>query len=269
MANLIFIGHKTRGKELHKLLERLGGIDAGYVQCSCVTGYYYINREGYIEGSTAIPLYMEMEKRVIMTLEEFERKYPYKVGDKVSKSVFDANAQCCYISNKIIKKETMQKEILTIDFTKDQKIADKVEVILGDYEFVLKDGKTYFIKKQPKYPKTYEECCKVMGIDSTIHHTIGTHFRYRDTIEHFIKLLICRDAYWKLAGEELSLGKPWEPSDSDYITGRYCIFVNRGNIICDTPAQDCILTFPTEEMRDTFYENFKETIKQCLILLKY
>lgn len=134
---------------------------------------------------------------------------------------------------------------------------------------VINTTKIVLEKKKKEYPKTYEECCKVMGIDSTIHHTIGTHFRYRDTIEHFIKLLICRDAYWKLAGEELSLGKPWEPSDSDYITGRYCIFVNRGNIICDTPAQDCILTFPTEEMRDTFYENFKETIKQCLILLKY
>ena len=28
-----------------------------------------------------------------------------------------------------------------------------------------------------------------------------------------------------------------------------------------------ILTFPTEEMRDTFYENFKELIEQCKELL--
>lgn len=31
MANLIFKGHETRGEELHKLLENLGGVDAGYV----------------------------------------------------------------------------------------------------------------------------------------------------------------------------------------------------------------------------------------------
>ena len=49
--------------------------------------------------------------------------------------------------------------------------------------------------------------------------------------------------------------------------GRFCIFVHKGNIICDTPAQDCILTFPTEEMRDAFYENFKSEIELCKELL--
>ena len=82
MANLVFKGHETRGREIHKLLENLGGVDAGYICCSCVTCFYYINREGYIEGSSFIPLYMN--NRVIMSLGTFERKYPYKVGDKVN-----------------------------------------------------------------------------------------------------------------------------------------------------------------------------------------
>lgn len=81
MANLIFKGHATRGKELHKLLEYLGGVDCGYSQCCCVTCFYYINREGYIEGSIMIHDYMN--HRIIMSLETFESKYPYKVGDKV------------------------------------------------------------------------------------------------------------------------------------------------------------------------------------------
>ena len=55
MANLIFKGHATRGKELHKLLECLGGVDAGYEKCNCVSCFYYINREGFIEGSNMIP----------------------------------------------------------------------------------------------------------------------------------------------------------------------------------------------------------------------
>ena len=82
MANLVFKGHETRGEELHKLLENLGGVDAGYMCCSCVTCYYYINREGYMECSNSIPSYMN--NRTIMSLEEFERRYPYKVGDKVN-----------------------------------------------------------------------------------------------------------------------------------------------------------------------------------------
>ena len=81
MANLIFKGHATRGKELHKLLEHLGGVDAGYSTCSCVTCFYYINREGYIEGSSFIPDYMN--HRMIMSLETFESQFPYKVGDKI------------------------------------------------------------------------------------------------------------------------------------------------------------------------------------------
>ena len=45
MAHLVFQGHETRGKELHKLLANLGGVDCGYAQCSYITCYYYINRE--------------------------------------------------------------------------------------------------------------------------------------------------------------------------------------------------------------------------------
>ena len=99
MANLIFTGHETRWKELHKLLENLGGVDAGYIDCNCITCYYYINREGLIECSNAIPLYMD--KRVIMTLEEFEQKYPYKVGDKVNYVKYNDGYPSVYTIQKI------------------------------------------------------------------------------------------------------------------------------------------------------------------------
>ena len=79
----------------------------------------------------------------------------------------------------------------------------------------------------------------------------------------FQRLLIFRDAYWKIAGDEMGLGKPCKPGDSDYITGRYCIFVHQGNIICSTPAEDCPFTFPTEEMRDAFKENFDPDLEIC------
>ena len=130
------------------------------------------------------------------------------------------------------------------------------------------------VLEKKEYPKTYEECAEVLDVCSgeTLQYgdlTLSNDYEFNlyTLLENFRKLLICRDAYWKIAGEEMGLGKPWEPSDSDYITGRYCIFVNRGNIICDTPAQDCILTFPTEEMRDAFYEAFREEIEICKELL--
>ena len=52
--------------------------------------------------------------------------------------------------------------LIQIDLTRELCVADEVEVILGDYEFVLKDGKTYFAKKKPQYPKTYEECAQIL-----------------------------------------------------------------------------------------------------------
>ena len=123
---------------------------------------------------------------------------------------------------------------------------------------------TSFTNPKKEYPKTYEECCEVLEYIPHTDDIIGYKW---DILQSLQKLLICRDVYWKIAGEEMGLGKPWEPSDSDYITGRYCIFVHRGNILCDTPAQDCILTFPTEEMRDAFYEAFRNEIEICKELL--
>ena len=123
-----------------------------------------------------------------------------------------------------------------------------------------------FLTPKPKYPITYKECCEVLNKEST-YALCGLPEDEYPLFDKLIELKRCRDAYWKIAGDEMGLGKPWNPTDSDYITGRYCIFVCEGKIILNTPAQDCILTFPTTEMRDAFYENFKNEIEQCKELL--
>ena len=156
---------------------------------------------------------------------------------------------------------------------------EKLEINLKNgYEFkddngnVINTQKIIMEKKKIEYPKTYEECCKILGFEDTelvfgddysVINTPKEQWKRLGLMNQFNKLLICRDVYWKLYGEEIGLGKPWEPSDSDYTTGRYCIFVHRGNIICDTPAQDCVLTFPTPEMRDAFKKNFDPEIEIC------
>ena len=160
------------------------------------------------------------------------------------------------------KEETMEEEILTIDFTKDQKIADEVEVILGDYEFVLKDGKTYFVKKKPKYPKTYEECCKVLLLNpERASFSVGGFEYKRHDIVNLQKLLICRDAYWKILGN-------WKPNFKDMKQSQYTICCVKNDILCLNAIEfNRILSFPTKEMRDVFYENFKDLIEECKELL--
>ena len=162
--------------------------------------------------------------------------------------------------------EPLNISIMTTEFVKEHGFPCPDGYIFKDENGnVINATKIVLEKKKKGYPKNYEECCEILDI--TPIRRIGDIGYKRTLLNVFEKLLICRDAYWKIAGEEMGLDKPWEPSDSDYITGRICIFVHKGNIICDTPAQECILTFPTEEMRDAFYENFKELIESCKELL--
>lgn len=88
-----------------------------------------------------------------------------------------------------------------------------------------------------------------------------------DLIDAFIRLKVCRDAYWKIAGEEMGLGKPWQP-DWEYDDTKYVLFFNKNEICYEMMKHTSyVLAFPTEEMRDAFYENFKELIESCRELL--
>ena len=175
--------------------------------------------------------------------------------------------------------EPLDVPTMTTEFVKEHGLPCPEGYIFKDENGnVINATKIVLEKKKKEYPKTYEECCKVLGCKA---NDFFTDFSYNccdvetsdyedkidDLLQNFRKLIYCRDAYWKIAGEEMGLGKPWEPSESDYITGRYCIFVHQGNIICSTPAEDCPFTFPTEEMRAAFYENFKELIESVKELL--
>lgn len=121
-----------------------------------------------------------------------------------------------------------------------------------------------------KYPKTCEECCKVLGIDIQFCMKYLPHgtFSYRDTLIYNLQeLIICRDAYWKIAGEEMGLGKHWEP-DWNEETDKFTISNKCNKIYLNNTAWYAeVLSFPTEEMRDTFYNNFKELINDCKELL--
>ena len=136
---------------------------------------------------------------------------------------------------------------------------------------------TSFTTPKKEYPKTYEKCCKVLGFENT---ELVFEDDYRDInppkeqwkrlglINQFNKLLICRDVYWKIAGEEMGLGKPWEPDWTYNGVTKYCIGVSENKIqYFSIGIAQYTLAFPTKEMRDAFYENFKELIEQCKELL--
>ena len=136
------------------------------------------------------------------------------------------------------------------------------------------DCEAYFrelVKKvkmyKPVYPKTYEECCDVLGYDPS-EDEISCY--KSGLIDSFVRLLICRNAYWKIASEQMGLGKPWKPDWKDETQVKYMIttFNNELEFFSSIHSyvvgrRNHILSFPTEEMRNAFYENFKNLIEQC------
>ena len=155
-----------------------------------------------------------------------------------------------------------QEDTSIINLTNYKK--SEIELILGDKEIIERDGKFYAITKKPRYPKTYKECCDVLGLDTMDNDAQGYE---GDLIIRFQELLIARNAYWKIAGEQMGLSKPWEPNWKDD-NDKYFICYLKDELWMSN-IRDCnrFLVFPTKEMRDAFYENFKNLIENCKELL--
>ena len=126
-----------------------------------------------------------------------------------------------------------------------------------------------YVEKKPKYPTTYEECCKTIKVrDSFLMRNYMPSETYKiGLIDAFQKLLICRDAYWKIAGEELELSKPWKPDWNGHEFKYGLKFMGHRIEKTSEMTVSHVICFPTEEMRDAFYENFKDLIEQCKELL--
>lgn len=134
---------------------------------------------------------------------------------------------------------------------------------------------------KPKYPKTYVECCGIIGFCSAsldwnnpfcINRDTHPYIKHLDILmESFCKLLICRDAYWKIYSKEMGLDKPWKPEFGKYIHYNISFYLFKGSFLLYKgkymDSDNRILVFPTEVMRDAFYENFNDLIEQCKELL--
>ena len=221
--------------------------------------------------------------------------YIYKVGDIVSTIYSDSNHKILnafwnetekeyeyvlrgeentYFSNELKPyKQNINMENKEIIPTLDGK-----KMGGGYISYVIPEGYTYdgfnslgeIILKPNKiqYPTNYEECCDVLRMPKDESYIdIDVPLSYNKVLTAFTQLLICRDAYWKIFGEEMKLGKPWEPDFNDN-TDKYFICYVRDEVWMSY-IKDCnkVLVFPTEEMRNIFYENFKKEIEICKKLI--
>lgn len=295
MTRLAINGHPTRGKEVIEILEMLGGKNDCSYRCDLAEYVYSINGQGIIDWYIPHP----NSPFVIFTLEKFLEKFPYKIGDRVRVPEYESDVRISNMHwdgydvqyevvtdevewysakelykffNEPYKEETMESKPNLLQQLKeyfDNTPRDVLEKEWNELSYLNKIGPTIdeyleCVKKyrqQNQYPKTYIECAKILDCFSAFH--IDGY--KNELIEKLQELLICRDAYWKIAGEQMGLGKPWKPYNGQGSCKKYVIQTVYDDITClDTWCQTRnILEFPTEEMRDEFYENFKDLIEAC------
>ena len=181
--------------------------------------------------------------------------------------------------------ETYKYKVYHVSECKTTKQGTYAIKIADGYKFDSIDENGNIIVKsiKPSYPKTYADCCDVLYIVpfyNLRYHTYEHGFHelatsnellsLQDKLNTFGKLLICLKAYWKIAGEQIGLDKPW---DKNYGCGEWGYWIgydiNENKIYCQDSRilLNRLLVFPTEEMRDAFYENFEDLIEKCKELL--
>jgi len=286
MAKLLIWGHKTRSQEVIKILKMLGGKNVNDYVADASNCVYSINEQGIID----LDLVTYSPFIALFTLEGFLKKFPYKVGDKVlikpyvgARQIYemkwDSNDNCIKygigvgewfnVSQlQLYKEENMEKKIESFEILESY-CADEVKIEFDPSKFKMIERKNgyYVVKKQPEYPKTFIEVLNFWHPDRQIEDDYQRCYK-KGIIEKFQDLLYARDAYWKIAGEQMGLGKSWEPDWKDESEFYYTISYNGVNIRCynytDVYSK---IVFPTEEMRDAFYGNFKDLIEKCKELL--
>lgn len=147
------------------------------------------------------------------------------------------------------------------DSIKDAWICPEGYIFKDENGNVINAMKIVLEKKKKEYPKTYEECCKVLGYDDRETYCVCHTGANERLFERLYSLKVCRDAYWKIAGEEMGLGKPWEPTKDEMV---YSIYRHSNKIGTEMfLGKSVTFEFPTPEMRDTFKKNFDPDIEIC------
>lgn len=270
-------GDHFKKDDIIKLLEELGGTNTSNLDGSDPGAYYYIGggSEGEILSSRGSGRILGIE---CFTLDEFLEKYPFRVGDEV---LYDDNiVEICgmlwqfgdilyyFYYNGVLRcgsKDSFKpKEMIEGLIWSAPKDTESLMIdIPRGYEFAgIDDDKqqVVFTKIQPNYPKTYEECCEILGYEPDMHTVTGYN---AELIENFQTLKLCRDAYWKIAGD-------WMPITDQAIVNPTTYHVlpdGSVSLCCCSSSNKKLLLFPTEDMAIAFSKNFKNLIDSCQDLL--
>jgi hypothetical protein len=286
-------GHPTRGKEVIQILESLGGKN-GYDQLGSNKNFvYFITNAGLIYSVT--PQMCSNECK-IYTLEEFEKEFPFKIGDEVMFPVkigwvsgkitgltyredqlkYEVDVRTSgyhYVESHKLQLYQMIKErniTLTLDKAKEwyKKGGELKEIALQ--AFTEKE------LTKVELPKTWEEFCDnypvkgseaMIGCDARIINCIGIEGKRSYKFKDIIPSKQSAEAH--LAMMQLEQLRDcwwngWEPDWNDDQQPKYCVaYYYREFQIRALYEVRYFLSFPTREMAEEFLECFRDLIEQA------
>lgn len=288
------VGDKVRIKSIdwyneHTLIDT-SGVFRTSIESLCLNKKRFMGKELTICSVLSNGHYLMEETGVLRWTDEMieglveEDKPKFKVGDKITNGKEHLTILQITSDKYIVEDNLGEYDTLYFDTQNDwgllrEKVIATNEPFEKETEWNLPDGyqfkdengnvinatKIVLTKKKSKYPKTYEECCKVLDWNHRDYDRVGYE---SELLCKFQVLLLCRDAYWKIAGEEMGLWKPWTPDWKDNYEKKWTINFYQNEInLTNGPNVHFVLAFPTEEMRDAFYDNFKALIEICKELL--
>jgi hypothetical protein len=251
-------GHPTRGKEVIQLLESLGGRNIGDCLGTRSDKYYYLDPCLNISATSVRYNFKESE---IFTLEEFEKEFPFKIGDKVIDHEGDVA---------IITGFAHIEEKLGYSLKYENGIGTATSGILKPYEemernikLTLEKAREWFAKggelkeialqaftekELNPLPRSWDEYCRKYGYICLSTRYTNIPLKY----DALIKLEQLRDC-WR---------NGWEPIWD--ISQKWCIRLDNNEPrvgLCTDISR--FLTFPTREMAEEFLKCFRNLIEQA------
>ena len=241
------------------ICRRLCGLSNGYLVTSVSDEYYGLSLSLPDSNGVGVLSVADQDEWVLLSDSNAEDIVNSHYEDEIGEMV-ESHSKDLLNDLYNLGMENSRKEAIKLGIASEHIVCpDGYEFRDGDGNLIAVD-KIVLAKKSVRYPSTPKECCEILNTEETY---MGIGGYKGKLLEKFQRLLICRDAYWKIAGEEMGLGKSWEPDWKNLSTNHEFIVIKKGCF----KYSSRLLVFPTAEMRDAFYEAFKKLIEECKELL--
>jgi hypothetical protein len=275
-------GHPTRGKEVIQILESLGGCNIGDFLGTRSNKYYYLDPCLNISATSIRYNFKESE---IFTLEEFEKEFPFKIGDKVKHiTSIGTIKEYCYINNEpAYKVKSMELGIIV---TIPAKILEPYKEMERNITLTLEKAKEWYKKggelkeialqafsekELNPLPRSWEEFSKStkFTFNGSLQYITGDEYLKNGCFPNksigesskiwhkhvaLFQLEQLRDCWWN----------GWKPDWDNVEQRRHCIIYYQGELRVSTACYvKYFLVFPTNEMAEEFLECFRDLIEKA------